>query len=72
MLLMKAVLPYLPTDRSGRVVNVSSVSASLGFHEDGMYGEFFNELLLATATRFVIEREADRCFCFLQAARKRR
>ncbi|EMC97121.1 hypothetical protein BAUCODRAFT_106429 [Baudoinia panamericana UAMH 10762] len=38
MLLMKAALPYLPTDRSGRVVNVSSVSSSLGFEGDGMYG----------------------------------
>ncbi|KAK6396764.1 hypothetical protein LTR65_008662 [Meristemomyces frigidus] len=38
LLLMKAVMPYLPYDRSGRVVNVSSVSSSLGFHEDGMYG----------------------------------
>lgn len=28
----------LPHDRSGRVVNVSSVSASLGFHEDAIYG----------------------------------
>ncbi|EME84907.1 uncharacterized protein MYCFIDRAFT_41802 [Pseudocercospora fijiensis CIRAD86] len=38
LLLMKAALPYLPHDRSGRIVNLSSVSASLGFHEDGMYG----------------------------------
>ena len=38
LFLMKAVIPYLPTDRSGRVVNLSSVSASMGFHEDGMYG----------------------------------
>jgi NAD(P)-dependent dehydrogenase (short-subunit alcohol dehydrogenase family) len=38
LLLMKAAIPYLPNDRSGRIVNLSSVSASLGFHEDGMYG----------------------------------
>ena len=38
MLLIKAVLPYLPHDRSGRIVNLSSVSASLGFHEDAIYG----------------------------------
>ena len=31
LLLMQAALPYLPNDRSGRVVNVSSVSSSLGF-----------------------------------------
>lgn len=38
LLLMKAALPYLPNDRSGRVVNLSSVSSSLGFDGDGMYG----------------------------------
>ena len=38
LLLMKAVQPYMPTDRSGRVVNVSSVSSSLGFEKDAMYG----------------------------------
>jgi NAD(P)-dependent dehydrogenase (short-subunit alcohol dehydrogenase family) len=38
MLLMKAVLPHLPHDRSGRVVNLSSVSSSLGFDGDAMYG----------------------------------
>lgn len=38
LLLMKASLPYLPHDRSGRIVNLSSVSASLGFDGDGMYG----------------------------------
>lgn len=38
LLLMKAALPYLPTDRSGRIVNLSSVSSSLGFEEDCMYG----------------------------------
>ncbi|KAL9098955.1 MAG: hypothetical protein Q9163_005474 [Psora crenata] len=30
ILLVQAALPYLPTDRSGRVVNLSSTSASLG------------------------------------------
>jgi NAD(P)-dependent dehydrogenase (short-subunit alcohol dehydrogenase family) len=38
LLLMQAALPYLPHDRSGRVVNLSSVSASCGFEEDAMYG----------------------------------
>ena len=53
MLLMKAILPYLPTDRSGRVVNVSSVSSSLGFHEDGMYGKF----LASSAAHDVVARD---------------
>lgn len=38
LLLMAAVKPYLPTDRSGRVVNVSSVSASGGFAHQSVYG----------------------------------
>ena len=37
LLLMKAVKPYLPTDRSGRIVNVSSVSASGGFAHQSVY-----------------------------------
>ena len=35
--LMQAVLPYLPWDRSGRVVNISSVACSLGFREQTVY-----------------------------------
>lgn len=38
ILLLQAALPYLPTDRSGRIVNLSSVSASLGFHSQTVYG----------------------------------
>jgi NAD(P)-dependent dehydrogenase (short-subunit alcohol dehydrogenase family) len=38
LLLMKAVLPYLPHDRSGRIVNLSSVSSSLGFIAQSVYG----------------------------------
>lgn len=38
LFLMKAALPYLPTDRSGRIVNVSSVSASCGFSQQSVYG----------------------------------
>ncbi|KIW05378.1 hypothetical protein, variant [Verruconis gallopava] len=38
LLLMKAALPYLPHDRSGRIVNVSSVSSSLGFIAQSVYG----------------------------------
>lgn len=35
---MQAVLPYLAYDRSGRVVNVSSVSSSEGFIGQSVYG----------------------------------
>ncbi|KAK2045391.1 short chain dehydrogenase [Colletotrichum somersetense] len=38
LLLVQAVQPYLPTDRSGRIVNVSSVSASLGLPGQSVYG----------------------------------
>jgi len=35
---MQAALPYLPHDRSGRIVNVSSVSSSEGFVGQSVYG----------------------------------
>lgn len=38
LLLIKAAKPYLPTDRSGRIVNVSSVSATAGLAEQSIYG----------------------------------
>jgi len=38
MLLMQAALPYLPNDRSGRVINLSSVSSSEGFAGQSIYG----------------------------------
>ncbi|KAL8785555.1 MAG: hypothetical protein Q9213_003303 [Squamulea squamosa] len=38
ILLLQAALPYLPNDRSGRIVNLSSVSSSLGFSAQTVYG----------------------------------
>lgn len=38
ILLLQAALPYLPNDRSGRVVNLSSVSSSLGYYNQTVYG----------------------------------
>ena len=38
ILLLQAVRPYLPTDRSGRIVNLSSVSSSLGLIGQTVYG----------------------------------
>lgn len=38
LLLMQAALPHLPHDRSGRIVNISSVSSSLGFAGQSVYG----------------------------------
>lgn len=38
LLLVQAALPYLPNDRSGRIVNLSSVSSSLGYKTQSIYG----------------------------------
>ncbi|KAL9131054.1 MAG: hypothetical protein Q9217_000940 [Psora testacea] len=38
ILLMQAALPYLPRNRSGRIVNVSSISSSLGLIGQTVYG----------------------------------
>lgn len=38
LLFMQAALPYLPHDRSGRIVNLSSVSSSEGFVGQSVYG----------------------------------
>lgn len=35
---MQAAAPYLPTDRSGRVVNLSSISSECGFLGQSIYG----------------------------------
>lgn len=38
LLLVQAAKPYLPTDRSGRIVNVSSISSSMGLIGQTVYG----------------------------------
>ncbi|KAK8919539.1 putative short-chain dehydrogenase [Metarhizium anisopliae] len=37
LLLTQAAAPFLPTDRSGRIVNVSSVSSSIGYQGQSVY-----------------------------------
>lgn len=37
LLLTQAVAPHLPKDRSGRIVNVSSVSSSIGYEGQSIY-----------------------------------
>ena len=37
-MLVQAALPYLPNDRSGRIVNLSSVSSSAGLKNQTVYG----------------------------------
>ena len=38
LLLTQECKPYLPNDRSGRIINISSVSSSLGFEGQTIYG----------------------------------
>lgn len=38
LLLVQAAQPYLPKDRSGRIINISSVSSSTGFVTQTVYG----------------------------------
>ncbi|OBT65241.1 hypothetical protein VE03_04581 [Pseudogymnoascus sp. 23342-1-I1] len=38
LLLLQAAQPHLPTDRSGRIVNISSISAQAGFVGQSIYG----------------------------------
>ncbi|PKS07750.1 hypothetical protein jhhlp_006358 [Lomentospora prolificans] len=38
LLLVQAAQPYLPNDRSGRIVNLSSISAGCGFVGQSVYG----------------------------------
>lgn len=56
---MKAALPYLPHDRSGRIVNLSSVSSSLGFKDQTVYGG--SKAALDAMTRTWARELAERC-----------
>ncbi|KAI8711960.1 hypothetical protein NCS52_01461100 [Fusarium sp. LHS14.1] len=38
IMVTQAVLPFLPYDRSGRIVNISSVASSMGFKTHTLYG----------------------------------
>ena len=38
LMLVSAALPYLPNDRSGRIVNISSISATAGLAGQSIYG----------------------------------
>ncbi|KAJ5086465.1 hypothetical protein NUU61_007772 [Penicillium alfredii] len=58
LLLTQACAPFLPTDRSGRIVNISSVSASLGFVGQSIYGG--TKAALEAMTRTWARELADR------------
>ncbi|KAL4969082.1 SDR family NAD(P)-dependent oxidoreductase [Aspergillus stella-maris] len=58
LLLTQGVAPYLPNDRSGRIVNISSVSSSLGFVGQSVYGG--TKAALEAMTRTWARELADR------------
>jgi NAD(P)-dependent dehydrogenase (short-subunit alcohol dehydrogenase family) len=58
LLLVQTLAPYLPTDRSGRIVNISSVSSSLGFAGQSVYGG--TKAALEAMTRTWARELADR------------
>ncbi|KAF1849719.1 NAD(P)-binding protein [Cucurbitaria berberidis CBS 394.84] len=59
LLLVQAAIPYLPTDRSGRIVSLSSVSASLGYKGQSIYGA--TKAALESMTRTWSRELAERC-----------
>jgi NAD(P)-dependent dehydrogenase (short-subunit alcohol dehydrogenase family) len=61
LLLMKAAIPYLPHDRSGRIVNISSVSSALGYMGQSVYGG--TKAALEAMTRTWSRELAERATC---------
>jgi 3-oxoacyl-[acyl-carrier protein] reductase len=59
LLTMQAVMPHLPHDRSGRVVNVSSVSSTTGFVDQSIYGG--SKAALEACTKSWARQLAERC-----------
>ncbi|KAF7547270.1 hypothetical protein G7Z17_g7854 [Cylindrodendrum hubeiense] len=59
LLLVKAVVPFLPTDRSGRIINLSSVSSSMGFVGQSVYGG--SKAALEAMTRTWARELSERC-----------
>ncbi|KAK5195921.1 L-xylo-3-hexulose reductase [Exophiala xenobiotica] len=59
LLLVQACQPYLPKDRSGRIVNVSSVSASIGCESQSIYAG--SKAALEAMTRVWARELAEKC-----------
>jgi NAD(P)-dependent dehydrogenase (short-subunit alcohol dehydrogenase family) len=59
LLLVQACQPYLPKDRSGRIVNVSSVSAALGCESQSIYAG--TKAALEAMTRVWARELAENC-----------
>ncbi|KAJ9250938.1 hypothetical protein DTO207G8_5745 [Paecilomyces variotii] len=58
LLLTQACAPYLPTDKSGRIVSTSSVSSTIGFKGQAVYGG--TKAALEAMTRTWARELADR------------
>lgn len=59
LLLVKAAMPYLPHERSGRVVNVSSISSTEGLVEQSVYAG--TKAALEAMTRSWAREFSERC-----------
>ncbi|ERF70667.1 hypothetical protein EPUS_02533 [Endocarpon pusillum Z07020] len=59
LLLTQACEPYLPTDRSGRIVNISSVSSAIGYSGQSIYAG--TKAALEAMTRSWSRELAERC-----------
>ncbi|KAI1820419.1 short-chain dehydrogenase [Xylaria intraflava] len=59
LFLTQAAEPYLPHDRSGRIVNISSISSSTGFIEQSVYGG--TKAALEAMTRTWARELSERC-----------
>ncbi|EXJ64942.1 hypothetical protein A1O7_01281 [Cladophialophora yegresii CBS 114405] len=59
LLLVQACQPYLPKDRSGRIVNVSSVSSSIGYESQSIYAG--TKAALEAMTRVWARELAESC-----------
>ena len=59
LLLTQAVQPHLPRDRSGRIVNISSVSSAAGFVGQSVYGG--TKAALEAMTRTWARELSERC-----------
>ncbi|TIA47553.1 NAD(P)-binding protein [Aureobasidium pullulans] len=58
IMVTQALLPFLPHDRSGRIVNISSVASSMGFKTHTLYGgtKAALEAMTRTWARELVER----------------
>jgi 3-oxoacyl-[acyl-carrier protein] reductase len=59
LFVIQAALPYLPNDRSGRVINVSSITTSMGFWWQSCYAG--TKGALEAMTRVWARELAERC-----------